>query len=65
MANGPNAILGDDYDVVSMPRCLGVHAFHQACLNHYLDSKGGTFMKCAVCQVTYGIQTGTMPKGEM
>ena len=61
----PNAILGDDYEVIMMPRCLGVHAYHQACLSQYMNSKGGEFLKCCVCEITYGLQTGTMPNGQM
>ena len=32
IAKGADAVLDDDYEVVSMPKCLGTHGFHRACL---------------------------------
>jgi deltex-like protein len=60
--------LGDSFPVVALSNCKGVHLFHKECLvNQYASSGGkeGDFIKCAVCETTYGVRIGQMPDGEM
>ena len=55
----------DGYEVIGLPECRGVHLFHKACLNQQMTSGNGEFIKCAVCETTYGKRVGDMPDGTM
>lgn len=45
-----------------MSQCKS-HCFHADCLQSQLGDK--SYLKCAVCNFTYGQQTGSMPDGTM
>ena len=53
------------YQPVSLPDCAGIHLYHKDCLLGQYNSQNGDFLKCAVCEVTYGIRFGTQPDGTM
>jgi len=60
---GPSGIVG-------LGNCKGIHLFHKECLIHQYKNSGGSesdnhFIKCAVCEVTYGVRSGPMPDGVM
>lgn len=59
----------DDYQVIILPKCKGIHLYHKECLLQQLNSSSnntnGEFIKCAVCETTYGKRVGEMPDGEM
>lgn len=60
--------LPDSFEVVQLSNCKGIHLFHKECLvNQYMASGGkhGDFIKCAVCETTYGVRIGPMPDGTM
>ena len=54
-----------DYEVVGLPHCKGIHLFHKECLLNQFNSAKQEFIKCAVCESTYGVRTGDMPHGIM
>ena len=39
--------------------------YHKACLENQMKNSTGSYITCAVCEVTYGIRTGEMPDGSM
>jgi hypothetical protein len=45
-----------------MSQC-GDHFFHAACLLHLQGA--ANFLRCPVCNTSYGVITGDMPKGTM
>lgn len=58
--------------VVILGECTGEpHFFHAECIEgHYNSMKGNTgagasHYKCMICQKSYGVRTGDMPRGTM
>ncbi len=52
--------------VVKMGKCQGMHFYHKECLENQLNSsENKQHVKCAICGISYGKQTGDMPKGRM
>lgn len=56
---------GDDenYEVIGLPNCKGVHLYHKECLLQMMKSNKEDYIKCAVCETNYGIRVGSMPDG--
>ena len=53
----------EGYQTIALSRCKGNHLYHKECLHNQLGNAKGDFIKCAVCETTYGIRVGEMPDG--
>ena len=51
--------------MVILPECKGTHCFHKGCLVNQKNSTNGDYIKCAICETTYGERIGDMPDGIM
>lgn len=49
-------------NIIRMSDCSG-HYFHDTCISEC--RQGQPFVKCPICNIIYGIQTGDMPSGTM
>ena len=57
IANNANFLTS--YQPVAMNKCAGIHLYHKDCLLNQYNSQKGNFLKCAVCESTYGVRFGT------
>ena len=61
-----NGVKLDALNVVKMSQCQGMHFYHKECLEGQLQAgESKSYLKCAVCNISYGLQTGEMPPGTM
>lgn len=55
----------EEHTVVYLPQCKGAHLYHKECLLLQFKSSENGFIKCGVCETTYGKRMGEMPDGTM